>query len=123
MVVGIIVLVSSLAIPAFNVIRGGTDFTSEVYEIAGLFDQARAYATANNTYVLAGIEEVSSAQDTTANPQVAGTGRIAVAILASKSGTRPYQSLLNLGTFSKTVGRRFTGPGPPPGPLLPPSPI
>ena len=46
---------------ALHTIRGGTDFTSEVYEIAGLFDQARAYATANNTYVLAGIDEVSSA--------------------------------------------------------------
>jgi prepilin-type N-terminal cleavage/methylation domain-containing protein len=94
-VVAVIVVMTTLAIPAYTAIRGGTDFTSEVYEIAGLFDQARAYATANNTYVLAGITEVSGAQDTTANPQVSGTGRIAVALIASKSGMRPYQSLLN----------------------------
>jgi prepilin-type N-terminal cleavage/methylation domain-containing protein len=90
-VVAVIVLMTSLAIPAFDAIRGGTDFTSEVYEIAGLFDQARAYATANNTYVLAGIKEVSAAQDTSANPQVTGTGRVAVAVVAAKSGARPYQ--------------------------------
>jgi len=93
-VVAIIVVMTTLAIPAFNAIRGGTDFTSEVYEIAGLFDQARAYATANNTYVLAGIDEVSSAQDTSANPQVSGTGRVAVALFASKSGMRPYQAFI-----------------------------
>jgi prepilin-type N-terminal cleavage/methylation domain-containing protein len=90
-VMTVIVLMTTLAIPAFNALRGGTDFTSEVYEIAGLFDQARAYATANNTYVLAGIVEVSGAQDTTVSPQVSGTGRIAVALVASKSGMRPYQ--------------------------------
>jgi len=98
-VVAVIVVMTSLAIPAFNAIRGGSDFTSEVYGIAGLLDQARAYATADNTYVLAGIAEVSGAQDTAANPQVSGTGRIAVALIASKSGMRPYQSFINTNTM------------------------
>src|ERR1700683_5155425 len=89
-VVGVIALMTAAAVPAFNALRGGADFTSQVYEIAGLFDQARSYATANNTYVLAGIKEVSAAYDTSVNPQVSGTGRIAVALIASNSGTRPY---------------------------------
>ena len=94
------VLMMTLCIPAFNAIRGGADFTSEVYDVAGTLDQARAYAVANNTYVLAGIVEVSGAQDSSATPQVTGTGRIAMAILASESGTRPYQGLLNTNTLA-----------------------
>lgn len=89
-VVAVIVLMMSLAVPAFNAIRGGTDFTSEVYNIAGMLDQARAYAMANNTYVLAGIIEVAGTQDTEANPQASGTGRVTMALFASKSGVRPY---------------------------------
>jgi type II secretory pathway pseudopilin PulG len=92
-VVAVIVIMTGLAVPAFNAIRGGTDFASEVYNMTGTLDQARAYAVANNTYVLAGIAEVSAGQDTAASPQVSGTGRIAMAIVAAKNGTRPYQSL------------------------------
>ncbi len=92
-VVAVIVLMTGLAIPAFNAIKGGTDFTSEVYNVAGTYDQARAYAVANNTYVLAGIAEVSASVDSSATPQVTGTGRIAMAVIASRTGTRPYQSL------------------------------
>ncbi len=88
------VVLMTLAVPAFNAIRGGTDFTGEVYNMAGMLDEARAYAMANHTYALAGIVEVSSAQDSSASPQISGTGRIAMAIIASKNGTRPYQSLL-----------------------------
>src|ERR1700678_672955 len=73
-VVGVIVLMMTLAIPAFNAIRGGTDFTSQVYDISGTLEQARAYAMANNTFVLVGIAEVSAQQSTSANPQVSGTG-------------------------------------------------
>ena len=99
-VIAVMVLMMTLCIPAFNAIRGGADFTSEVYDVAGTLDQARAYAVANNTYVLAGIVEVSGAQDSSATPQVTGTGRIAMAILASESGTRPYQGLLNTNTLA-----------------------
>jgi len=98
-VVALIVLMMSLAVPAFNSIRGGADFTSEVYNIAGTLDQARAYAVANNTYTLVGIEEVSSAVDASVTPQVSGTGRIAMAIIASRSGLRSYQSMINLNTL------------------------
>ena len=87
------VMMMTLAIPAFNAMRGGGDFFSEVYSIAGAFEQARAYAVANNTYVLAGITEVSGAVDSSVSPQVSGTGRVAMAIIASRNGIRPYQGL------------------------------
>ena len=94
-VVGVIVIMMTLAVPAFNSIRGGTDFASEVYDIAGTLDQARAFAMANNTYVLVGIMEANGGLGTNATPQLSGTGRVAIAIIASKDGTRPYQYLID----------------------------
>jgi prepilin-type N-terminal cleavage/methylation domain-containing protein len=89
-VVAVMAGLMALAVPAFNAISGNGTFTGELYNIAGTLEQARAYAMANNTYVLAGIEEVSASQDSAANPQVAGSGRIAIAVIASITGTRPY---------------------------------
>jgi prepilin-type N-terminal cleavage/methylation domain-containing protein len=94
-VVAVIVVMMTLAIPAFNGIRGGTDFATQVYNIDGMIEEARAYAMSNNTFVLVGIGEYNPTQSTTAVPQVTGTGRIAIAIVASKDGTRPYQALLS----------------------------
>jgi hypothetical protein len=85
----------SLTIPAFNALRGGGDFSSAVYDISGLMEQGRAYAMANNTYVLAGITEVSASQGGFFTAQVSGTGRVVIALIAAKGGTRPYQALLN----------------------------
>ena len=93
-VVGVIVLMMGLAIPAFNAIRGGSDFNSAIYNVTGALAEGRAYAMANNTFVLVGFAEVSAAQNPSAAPQVSGTGRIAIAIIASRDGTRPYQNLL-----------------------------
>jgi len=99
-VVAVVVMMTGLSIPAFNAIRGGTDFTSQVYDVAGTLDQARSYAMANNTYVMVGIAEVSSQQGNSAAPQATGTGQIVMAIIASASGTRPYQNLLNTGSLA-----------------------
>ncbi len=98
-VVAVIVIMMTLAIPAFDAMRGGTDFASEVYDINGALEQARAYAMANNTFVLVGIEEVSASQSSSSSAQASGTGTVAVAVVASKDGTRPYQSMINAGSF------------------------
>lgn len=98
-VVAVIVMMMTLAIPAFDAMRGGTDFASEVYDINGALEQARAYAMANNTFVLVGIEEVSASQSSSVSAQASGTGTVAVAVVASKDGTRPYQSMINGGNF------------------------
>jgi prepilin-type N-terminal cleavage/methylation domain-containing protein len=79
-VVGIIGLLLVLVAPAFTYIKGGNDVTSAAYTIKGVLDTARTYAKANNTYTWVGFKEVV----------VDGTSRLAVAIIASKDGTRGY---------------------------------
>ena len=93
-VVGIIATLLVLMAPAFTYIKGGTDFTGAVYGIQGLLENARTYAKANNTYVFVGFAEVDSSVDPSVSPQVTtGTapyGRVAVAVVASKPGTRQF---------------------------------
>jgi len=79
----------AVLVPSLAGIKGAGDVTKAAYDIAGILDQARAYAMANNTFVWVGFyEEDSSAPSTT--PAAAGTGRIVVAAVASKDGTRGY---------------------------------
>ena len=93
-VVAIIATLLVLMAPAFTYIKGGTDVTSAVYAIQGVLENARTYAKANNTYVFVGFAEVDSSVDPSVSPQVTtGTspyGRVAVAVVASKPGTRQF---------------------------------
>ena len=50
-VIAIIAILMALAAPAFHSIKGGGDLTKAAYDIAGVLDNARAYAMANNTFV------------------------------------------------------------------------
>ena len=85
-----------LIAPAFTTIKGGTDVTSAAYTIKGVLDTARTYAKANNTYTWVGFKEVDVSQDASVSPQAsAGTGRVAMAIVASKDGTRGYDITSN----------------------------
>jgi hypothetical protein len=74
--------------------KNGSDFTSGVYGIQGVLESARTYAKANNTYVFVGFAEVDSSVDPSVTPQLTtGStpyGRIAVAVVASKDGTRHF---------------------------------
>ena len=89
-VVGIIGLLLVLIVPAFTSMKSGSDFTNAVYGIQGVLDSARIYAKANRTYVFVGFAEV----DSSVSPQVttgsAPYGRVAVAVVASKNGTRQF---------------------------------
>jgi len=93
-VVGIIGLLLVLMAPAFTYVKGGTDVTSAAYTIQGVLDTARTYAKANNTFTWVGFAEVDSSVDPSVSPQVttgpAPYGRVAIAIVASKDGTRGY---------------------------------
>jgi prepilin-type N-terminal cleavage/methylation domain-containing protein len=89
-VVGIMGLLLVLIAPAFTYIKGGTDVTSAAYTIKGVLDTARTYAKANNTYTWVGFKEVDVSQNPSASPQAPGMGRVAIAIVASKDGTRGY---------------------------------
>jgi type II secretory pathway pseudopilin PulG len=94
-VVGIIAVLLVLLAPAFTTIKSGSDFTNAVYGIQGVLENARTYAKANHTYVFTGFAEVDSSVDPSVSPQVitgqAPYGRVAVAVVASKDGTRHFQ--------------------------------
>src|SRR5258708_3757306 len=93
-VVGIMGLLLVLMAPAFMTIKGGTDVTSAASTVKGVLDTARTYAKANNTFTWVGFAEVDSSVDPSVSPQVttgpAPYGRVAIAIVASKNGTRGY---------------------------------
>jgi len=82
--------------------KGGSDLATTAYDIQGILDGARAYAMTNNTYVYVGIQEFDASRSSSVVPQVSGTGRVAIAVLASKDGTRGY-SLANPGPPSNLV--------------------
>src|SRR6266478_4973724 len=94
-VMGIIAILMVLVAPAFTSLKSAGDVTNAAYGIQGLLDNARTYAKANNTYVFVGFAEVDSSVDSSVTPQVttgsAPYGRVAVAVVASKDGTRQFQ--------------------------------
>jgi prepilin-type N-terminal cleavage/methylation domain-containing protein len=94
-VIGIIALLIALVAPAFTNMKSAGDVTNAVYGIQGLLDNARTYAKANHTYVFVGFAEVDPSVSPSVSPQVTSPpyGRVAVAAVASKDGTRQYQYL------------------------------
>jgi prepilin-type N-terminal cleavage/methylation domain-containing protein len=94
-VIGIIAILMVLIVPAFTNIKSAGDVTNAVYGVQGLLENARTYAKANHTYVFVGFAEVDSSVDSSVTPQVTtGStpfGRVAVAVVASKDGTRQCQ--------------------------------
>jgi len=84
-VMGIIILLAALVIPAMNTIKGAGDITKTASDLSDLVQQARAYAMGNNTYVYLGLKEV----DQMAGDYTDGKGQIIAAIVASKTGLRP----------------------------------
>jgi Tfp pilus assembly protein FimT len=94
-VIGIIAILMVLVAPAFTNLKSAGDVASATYGIKGLLDNARTYAKANHTYVFVGLAEVDASVSSSVSPQITtGTtpyGRVAVAIVASKDGTRQCQ--------------------------------
>ena len=93
-VVGIIGLLLVLLAPAFTTIKSVSDFNSAVNGIRDVLENARTYAKANRTYVFVGLAEADSSVDSGVSPQVTTGatpyGRVAVAVVASKDGTRHF---------------------------------
>lgn len=90
-IVSIMMVLMGLAIlPLANMSRAG-NLTKTAADIAGIFESARAYAMANNTYVWVGFTETDVSKPVSTTPQSVGTGRVAVAVTASKDGTRGYE--------------------------------
>src|SRR5262249_31560887 len=93
-VVSMVGLLMVLIAPAFTSMKAGADFTNSVYGIQGVLENARTYAKANRTYVFVGFAEVDSSVDPSVSPQVTTGatpyGRVAVAVVGSKDGTRQF---------------------------------
>jgi len=132
-VIAIIIALAALLIPAFTSLKGAGDITHAAHTIAGVLDQARTYAVANNTYVWVGIYEESTTADapTNATPPYPGKGRVLLAIVAANDGTPgcqdPASSTSNrlplipsqisqVGKLVKIENIHVTDIGPPPSP-------
>jgi prepilin-type N-terminal cleavage/methylation domain-containing protein len=106
-VIGIMVLLTVLVVPAFTSLKGSGDITNAAYTISGALEQGRSYAMGNNTYVWVGLFEEDVSHSST-SPATAGIGRIVVSTVASKDGTIVYDPN-NLTTIDPTrliqVGR------------------
>ena len=92
-VIAIIVLVSALIAPAFRSLKGAGDVTSAAYTVKEALDTARTYAKANNTYTWVGFyeEDTTATTPTNNSPAYPGKGRVLLAIVASRDGTKIYQ--------------------------------
>ena len=89
-VVAIMVLLMSFTLP---MIRGGNDLTKSAWDIAGIIDQARTHAMAQNTYVWVGFNEAQASTTSQKNT--------AVFVVASKNGSS-NAILSNLVQIGKT---------------------
>ena len=88
-VISIIVIISTLALLAVPSLKGSRDLTRSATIVAGVLEQARSYAMANNTYAWVGFFEEDGSK-TSSSPAQAGVGRIVMATVASTDGTMNY---------------------------------
>lgn len=84
-VLAISAILAGLAFAAISGLSSAGNMNAATYELKGLLEGARSYATANNTYVWVGFYEEAST-----SPGVPGTGQIVASIVASRDGTAIY---------------------------------
>ncbi len=112
-VMGIILVMTALIVPAFTTIRAGSDFISAANDIGSTLEQARAYAMANNTYVYVGVGEYLVTESSTTSPRTSAAtvntavGQVVLAVVASRDGTRGYD-VSNTGAWSTNYGTGTT---------------
>ena len=92
-VIAIVAVLSALTLPAFNSIRNAGGLTKSANDIAGILEQARAYAMAQNTYTWVGFRRDNA--DTPSDTLVVG-------VIASKTGsTNPAADAVPLGKLAR----------------------
>jgi len=138
-VIAIIIALTALLVPAFTSIKGAGDITHAAHTIAGVFEQARTYAMANDTYVWVGIyeENTTAAAPTNTTPPYPGKGRVLLAMVAANDGTTSCQDpasttsnrlplipsqITQIGKLVKMENIHITDIGPPPSPASSPVP-
>jgi prepilin-type N-terminal cleavage/methylation domain-containing protein len=86
-VIGMIAMMAVLLVPGLNSVTRGREAAAAGAEIAGLLEQARAYAMAKNTYVWVGFAEEDGTQPSRV-PMAPGGGRVVISVVASRNGER-----------------------------------
>jgi prepilin-type N-terminal cleavage/methylation domain-containing protein len=87
-VLGIMAILTLVALPAIESLIKAGGFTKAVYDMSDSLNLSRSYAMAQNTYVYVGLAEFDRTQDISVSPQIAGgLGRVAMASVATKDGT------------------------------------
>jgi type II secretory pathway pseudopilin PulG len=133
-VIGIIVVLTVLLVPAFTGLKSSNDVTNAGYTITSALEQARNYAMANNTYVWVGFyeEDIAAATPTNTTPAYTGTGRLLIGTVASTDGTNifdnsdpiaplPPARIKQIGKLTKIEGLHVTDIGAPPSPTPSPA--
>ena len=128
-VIGVIVLLTSLLAPAFTNWKLAGDLTTAAETIAATLAQARTCAMANSTYTWVGFyeEAASSTSASNATPPYPGKGRLLLAIVRSLDGTAifddddpsavlPTTRVAQVGKLVKLEGVHVTDIGAPPSP-------
>ncbi len=88
-VIAIVAVLSALTLPAFNSIQNAGGLTKSANDIAGILEQARAYAMAQNTYTWVGFRKD-------------GADTLIVGVIASKTGsTNPAADVVPLGKLAR----------------------
>lgn len=92
--IGIIVVLSVLLVPAFTTLKGAGDITNAAYTVSGALEEARTLAISKNTYVWLGFYEEAAyptgTPNTTATPPYPGVGRLIIAIVYSNDGSEIF---------------------------------
>ena len=96
------VIITALAVPMMNSLKGAGNVTKAVYDINGILDQARTCAIANNAYVWVGFFEEDGSKDSAVNEATPGIGRVIVVSISSKNGTRNYDTANPPGKLDST---------------------
>jgi type II secretory pathway pseudopilin PulG len=126
-VIALIAILMVLVAPAFTKIKTGNDITTAAVRIAGALEQGRNYAMGNNTYVWVGFyeEDVTALTPTNVAPPYTGKGRVLIASVFSRDGTKIYEDsdpvahlptsrIKQLGRLIKVEGVHITDIGAPP---------
>lgn len=107
-VMALMALLTMFLGPAVKSLKSSGDFSGALYKIAGMLQEARTYAVANNTYVFVGMAEVDAAQRDSASPQTPASasagGRVALAAFASRDGTSVYD-IYALSNWTASYGK------------------
>jgi prepilin-type N-terminal cleavage/methylation domain-containing protein len=105
-VLAIISLLAVLVTPAVTGIMSAKGLSVAAHTVSEVFSHARTHALAHNTYVWVGIAEVDQTANPSARPQPEGIGRVAMVAVASRDGTRIYDTTQDVAADwqSKTSG-------------------